>query len=88
MRSSSNKRLIFTLPEFEGMSCFEIAHALHADGMFKCQSNATQKVGVRTGHPMWLKLRELYGLEQKKRIPKKNNKMRILGGDSDSSESS
>jgi hypothetical protein len=87
VRSSTNKRLIFTLPEFEGMSCFEIAHALHADGMFKCQPNGTQKVGVRTGHPIWLKLREMYGLREKKRTPKKNNKMRILGGDSDSSES-
>jgi len=89
VRSTQNRRLIFTLPEFEGMSCFEIAHVLHADGMFKCQPNAVQKVGVRTGHPVWLKLRELYGLEQKKRKRKKNtNNRRILGGESDSSESS
>lgn len=80
--------MIFDLPEFEGMTCFEIGHALQVDGMFSCNPNSSQRIGIRTGHPVWLRLRKLYGMPEKTRRTKKRSKLRILEDESDSSESS
>ena len=70
---SSNKRLVFNLPKFQGMNCFEIGHALQNSGMFVCQHNSKQKIGLRTSHPEWPKLREMYGLANKKRARQDNS---------------
>jgi len=68
VKESSNKRLIFDLPQFQGMNCFEIGHSLQSSGMFECKPDAKQKIGLRTSHPVWIKLREMYGLANKKRV--------------------
>ena len=87
VRSSRNKRLIFNLPQFEGLNCFEIGHRLQEDGMFTCNADggSRQNVGVSTSHPVWRKLRESYGMPNKKR-----NRHKTTGNldDSDSSRSS
>ena len=68
VKESLNKRLIFDLPQFQGMKCFEIGHSLQNSGMFKCRPDAKQKIGLSTSHPVWIKLREMYGLANKKRV--------------------
>ena len=69
VKSSRNKRMIFNLPQFEGLNCFEIGHRLQEDGMFTCKADAgsRQNMGVHTSHPVWQKLRESYGMPNKKR---------------------
>ena len=89
VRSSSNKRMIFDLPQFKDLNCFEIAHKLERDGLFSCHPDAVkQKVGVRTSHPVWLKLRELYGMPNKKRPRRKLSGSRSSSSNEDSASNS
>ena len=78
--------MIFTLDQFQGMSCFEVGHVLLKEGLFNCKTgrNAKQSVSVRTRHPIWVQLREIYGLKDKKR---KKNKACESSDSSCSSES-
>ena len=82
VRTESNRRMIFTLEQFQGMSCFEVGHVLLREGFFNCNTDmdARQKVSVRTCHPIWVRLREIYGLKDKKR------KKRNMGDNMNSSD--
>ena len=39
IKSSCNKQMIFELPQFQELSCFEIGHRLQEDGMFSCKAD-------------------------------------------------
>ena len=73
---------IFELPQFEGLTCFEIAHHKSTNGLWSSNPNFKYKQrGVRdtrkndekraysvmTLHLIYLRLRRKYGLESKKR---------------------
>jgi hypothetical protein len=74
-------RLIFQMPLFENMSCFEIAHHPETSNLWISNPNFKQKpVGfdttlkhekrsyaVSTSHPIHVKLRKEYGLDLKSR---------------------
>ncbi len=89
VRTESNHRMIFSIDQFRGMSCFEIGHVLLNEGLFHCNSDvdAKQRVSVRTGHPIWLRLREMYGMQDKKR-KRNTKKKKIMQSDDESSSSS
>ncbi len=73
--------LIFHLEQFQGLTCFEIAHHPDTKGLWMCnlnhkkyltqlghQTNYTRETipwadKVQTSHPLYVKLREAYGLQ-------------------------
>ena len=73
--------MIFQMPLFENMSCFEIAHHPKTSNLWISNPNYKQKpVGVdtrlkhekrsyavSTSHPIYVKLRKEYGLDLKSR---------------------
>jgi hypothetical protein len=73
---------IFEMPQFEGLTCFEIAHHKSTNGLWSSNPNFKYKLrgvketrkndekraySVMTSHPIYLRLRRKYGLESKKR---------------------
>jgi hypothetical protein len=73
--------LIFRLEQFQGLTCFEIAHHPDTKGLWMCnlnhkkylsqlghQTNNTRETfprayNLQTSHPLYVKLREAYGLQ-------------------------
>ena len=70
------------MPQFEGMTCFEIAHHKSTVGLwvsnpkFKYKQRGTHDTqkkdkkhaySVSTSHPIYIQLRKKYGLNEKKR---------------------
>ncbi len=77
----NSDRFIFQIPDFKGMSCFEIAHHPQTTGLwisnpnFKLkdygidtrQKHEKRAYSVATSHPIYIQLRKCYGLDPKTR---------------------
>lgn len=78
--NSSN--YIFEMTQFEGLTCFEIAHHKSTEGLWSSnpkykykqrgardmrKKDETRAYSVMTSHPVYLRLRRKYGLDSKKR---------------------
>ena len=70
-------RLLHQFPEFVGLSCFNIAHSKHCEGLFGFDSR--QQYPIRLSHPIWKKLRHAYGLtiNVKRPLKKRANSARL-----------
>ena len=47
------------ITELRGKSCFEIYHSVQCRGLW---GNGMERTSVSTGHPIYIKLLQLYGL--------------------------
>ena len=76
-----SNRKIHTLPEFSGMTCFEIAHSRNAQGMWSLRptKKTTKTMQPIYTHPIYQELRVLHGLDP---VLRRNTKKRKETNDS------
>ncbi len=63
-----HERKIFMLPKFENMWCFEIAHSTVCRGLFQPMHKSDNHMSypVATSHPLYLHIRRMYILPEKR----------------------
>ena len=65
-------RRIHQFPEFDGLSCFDIAHSKNAQGLFG--SDTRLNYSVHLSRPIWKKLPQSYGLSLQVQRPREKCK--------------
>jgi hypothetical protein len=81
----SNRR-IHQLPQFDGLTCFELAHSAAAKGMWSTSNNGDAKNSLSLNHAVVKELRVMYGLEETVKRKRRRSEGGKTTGDSSDTE--
>lgn len=89
VRPKDTSRQIFGIPEFDKLSCFEIAHSPQMQGFFTKLSSDTQRYSIKRGHPVYKRLRSVYDAMEAEicQVDEENSDMESNGSDSGDNQS-
>jgi hypothetical protein len=81
-----SNRKIHQLPQFDGLTCFEIAHSEPAKGMWSTNNDGKIKNSVAHNHEVMQELRSMYGMEGKVKRKRSQSGEDTRSNDDDSTD--